>query len=154
MARLRSLLRLRAPRHGIGVTPGGSPPLLTLRCGRRHPGCGSDAPRGSVRKAAAGGGKGYCFLHGFRKGLANLMGLGGNAADTHAECSPPLLHGAGTARKWLLPDLYGSDVCEGAHVEPTLRSLSSANPFPSPVWGFLGCSSTSVTRSAFCRDLK
>lgn len=101
-----------------------------------------------------GGGKGYRFLHGFRKGSANRMGLGGSEAGTHEGCSPPLLHGAGTARKWLLHDLYGSDVCEGAHVEPTLRSLSSANPFPSPAWGFLGCGSASITRTSFCRDLK
>lgn len=47
--------------------------------------------------AAEGGGEGYLFLHSFRKGLANLIGLESSAADTQAECSPLVIRGAGTA---------------------------------------------------------
>lgn len=92
------------PQHPNWGDSGGERSCWTLPLGYGYPleevsGRLSAEMRDSVRETAAaeGGGEGYLFLHSFRKGLANLIGLESSAADTQAECSPLVIRGAGTA---------------------------------------------------------
>lgn len=101
--------------------------------------------------AVAWGVKGYLFLQGFKKGLANWVELKSKAADTYAECSPLFIHGAGTAQQmasvwpiWLRDSLEHTSGADSS--QPFLFS-----PLPVPYMGFSGiCHGSSlITRTNF-----